>query len=246
MYNKPRVIPVLSIIGNDLVKTEKFKNPRYLGDPVNAVKIFNGKYVDELVICDIRATKDNTPVNFPLLKNIASQAFMPLGYGGGIKTLDEAKLLYKTGFEKLIFSTQLHDNPELIKECVKHAGSQSVVASVDIKKNTSGSYNVFVDSGTRKVSDNLIEYIEEVVSLGVGELIISFIDRESQMNGYDLEIIKEISKKVSIPTIPLGGAKNIVDFQEAIKSGAHGVAAGSMFVFYGPRKAILITYSELL
>lgn len=243
MNNKPRVIPVLSIIGDDLVKTEKYINPRYLGDPINAVKIFNGKYVDELVISDIRASIEKTPINFNLLKDIASQAFMPLGYGGGINTLEEAKKLYKIGYEKIIFSTQLHKNPELIKQCVQYAGSQSVVASIDIKKSFD-KYLVYIESGTKKISSSLIDYVDKVVNLGVGEIILNSIDREGQMNGFDLELIRIVTGLTSLPVVASGGAGCQQHFNEAIEAGAHAVAAGSMFVYFGKKKAVLITFQD--
>jgi cyclase len=241
MYNKPRVIPVLSIIGNDLVKTTQFENPRYLGDPVNAVKIFNGKGVDELIITDIRATKDRTPINFDLLTDIASQAFMPLGYGGGIQTLDDAKKLFRIGYEKLVFSTLLFENPELIKACVHFAGSQSIVGCLDIKK-IKNVYKVFIKSGTTIIDMDFNDCLKHITGLNIGEIILHFIDRENQMQGYDLEFIKHTTSITSIPLLPLGGAGTKHDFSLAIQSGAHGVCVGSMFVFYGSKKAVLISY----
>lgn len=240
--NRPRIIPVLSIIEDNLVKTSKFKNPRYLGDSVNAVKIFNGKFVDELIILDIRSSLNKTKINFELLIDIASQAFMPLGYGGGIRNFDDAKKLFKAGYEKIIFSSALYENPELVKKCVNYAGSSSIVASIDIKKNILGKYNVYIFSGTKKIASDITEYIKYVISLGVGELIINFIDRDGQMLGYDLDIIKELSDISDIPLIPNCGAGSIEDFKNAIKYGAHSVAASSMFVYYGRMKAVLINF----
>lgn len=245
MYNKPRVIPVLGINGDDLVKTTKFQNPRYLGDPVNAVKIFNGKGVDELVISDIRASKDGKPINFSLLEDIASQAFMPLGYGGGIQTLEEAKQIFRLGFEKIIFSTNLKEKPNLIKQCVQLAGSSSVVAAIDLKRNKEG-YDVFTHSGTIKVSNNLAQYVDYVINLGVGEIIFTSIDNEGSMKGYEFVILDQIPFKIEVPTIINGGAGKLNDFQEAIKSGYDAVAASSMFVYFGERKAVLINFNNPL
>jgi cyclase len=241
MYSKPRVIPVLGIHGDALVKTTKFENPRYLGDPINAVKIFNGKGVDELVIVDIRASKETTPINFNLLEDIASQAFMPLGYGGGVQTLEEAKQIFRLGFEKIIFSTNLKEKPDLIKNCVQFAGSSSVIASIDVKK-VKDEYHVYTHSGTNKVSENLAHYLQYVLNLGVGEIIFTSIDNEGSMKGYDNNIIKKVSSKIQVPIIINGGAGTLQDLQEAIKSGFDAVAASSMFVYYGLRKAVLISY----
>ena len=241
MYNKPRLIPVLGIIGDDLVKTTKFEDPRYLGDPVNAVKIFNDKGVDELVIGDIRASKDGTPINFNLLEDIASQAFMPLGYGGGIQTIEDAKRIFRMGFEKVIFSTNLIEKPELIQQCVQLAGSSSVVAAIDVKK-VKNHYHVYGQSGTKKVSENFPQYLKYVLSLGVGEIILTSIDHEGSMKGYDNNILNEIPFKIEVPIILNGGAGTIQHLQEAIKNGYDAVAASSMFVYFGLRKAVLINF----
>lgn len=243
MKNKPRVIPVLSFIGEDLVKTENYRNPRYLGDPVNAVKIFNGKYVDELIICDIRASLEKTEVNFSLLQDIASEAFMPLGYGGGVKTFENAKKLFKIGYEKIIFSSELYRNPELIKKCVNYAGSQSIIGSIDVRKKMNN-YEIYIESGTVKLPYNLREYVNRAIELGVGEIIINSIDREGQMNGYDLDLIKLIVSDTEVPIVISGGAGKKEHFIQAIDAGAHAVAAGSMFVYYGSKKAILITFTS--
>lgn len=244
MYNKPRVIPVLSIIGNDLVKTTQFQNPRYLGDPVNAVKIFNGKCVDELIITDIRATKDRTPINFDLLTDIASQAFMPLGYGGGIQTIEDAKRIFRLGFEKIIFSTNLFEKPDLIKNCVNFAGSSSVVGAIDLRKNKNG-YSVYSYSGEYKITDDIPKYIDYVLSLGIGEIILTSIDQEGSMNGYDLNMQKALLATVHVPLIINGGAGKITDFNTAIQCGFDAVAASSFFVYYGKSRAVLISYINL-
>jgi cyclase len=239
---RARIIPVLSFIDGNLVKTLLYDKPRYLGDPINAVKIFNGKSVDELILLDIRSTIKNTPINFPLLKSISTEAFMPLAYGGGIKSFDDAKEIFKIGYEKIILSSVLFTDSELVKKCVHHAGSQSIVGSIDIKKNSRGFYDVYINSGKNKISSDLNIYLKYVESLGVGEIIINFIDRDGEMRGYDLDLIKQVSSLLKIPMIPCGGAGKLNDFQLAIDSGAHGVAASSFFVFYGKNKAILITY----
>jgi cyclase len=242
MYNRPRVIPVLGIIDDDLVKTNKYTNPRYLGDPINAVKIFNGKYVDELVIIDIRASVENKPINFELLSHIAQQAFMPLGYGGGIKTFEEVKKLFRIGYEKVIFNTAFIENPELLKKSVEYAGSQSVVVSLDFKKSIFGKYNLYIKSGTIKSNLSIDEIIDRIKSLNIGEVIVNVIDKDGTMSGYDLDIIRLISSLVDIPVIANTGAKDVGDFKLALKNGAHAVAASSIFVYYGKMKAVLITF----
>lgn len=242
MYSRPRVIPVLGIIDDDLVKTIKYNNPRYLGDPVNAVKIFNGKYVDELVLLDIRASLENQPINFELLANIAQQAFMPLGYGGGITSLEDVKKLFRIGFEKVIFNTAFVDNINLIKETVTYAGSQSVVVSLDFKKNTSGKYYLHVKSGTKKVDLSFDEIINRIKEINVGEVIINVIDRDGMMVGYDYGLINTYSSALEVPVIANTGAGKISDFKEALNNGAHGVAGSSIFVYYGKKKSVLITF----
>lgn len=244
MYNRPRVIPVLGIIDDDLVKTIKYTNPRYLGDPINAVKIFNGKYVDELVLLDIRASLENKPINFELLTNIAQQAFMPLGYGGGIRTFEEVKKLFRIGYEKVIFNTAFFENPQLIKKSAEYAGSQSVVVSLDFKKSITGKYILYVKSGTLKTGFSIADVINKLKILNVGEVILNVIDRDGTMSGYDLDLVKLISESVDIPVITNTGARNIEDFKKAIKNGAHAVAASSLFVFFGAKKAVLINFPE--
>lgn len=245
MYNKPRVIPVLSIIEDDLVKTTKYTNPRYLGDPINAVKIFNGKYVDELIITDIRASINNKPINFELLSHIAQQAFMPLGYGGGIKSLDEVKKLFRIGFEKVIFNTAFIDNPDLIKRAVEYAGSQSVVISLDFKKSLTGKYILYTMSGTVKSNMTISEIIDRLIHLNVGEIVLNVIDKDGTMSGYDLEIIRTISSMIDIPVIANTGAKDVNDLKLALSYGAHAVAATSIFVYIGSKKAVLITFPKM-
>lgn len=241
MYKRPRVIPVLSLDGEDLVKTTQFKKPRYLGDPINAVKIFNGKSIDELCILDITASKNNKAPQFDLLKDIAVQAFMPLSYGGGITSTDQIKRLFKMGYEKVILNTSFINHPELISQAVTFAGSQSVVVSIDIKRNLLGKPIAYTLDGTIKVNQNPVELAVYAEKLGAGEIIINSIDRDGMMNGYDLDIIKEVANAVSIPVIACGGAATVQDFKKALAEGASAVAAGSLFVYYGLKKAVLIT-----
>ena len=244
MNNRPRIIPCLLIQDDGLVKTKKFKNPTYLGDPINAVKIFNEEEADELCLLDISSHKNNA-VNFDLLKDIASEAFMPLAYGGGISSLDDAKKLYRMGFEKLIFNTALSTNPQLVKDVIGFAGSQSVVASIDVKKNFFGVEECYIDCGHKNTKKNCIDYLKEVELLGVGEIFINSIDNDGIMRGYNIELIKKITSNINVPVIACGGAGKLEDLKSAIQEGgAHAVAAGSIFVFYGSRHAVLINYPK--
>lgn len=243
MLNRPRVIPVLTIIDEDLVKTIQFKKPRYLGDPINAVKIFNEKMVDELCVLDIGASKNGTAINFDLLETVASQAFMPLSYGGGIKTLEDVKKILKIGYEKVIINSAFNHNPYLIKEASNFAGSSSVVLGVDIKPNLFNKYHIYIESGSRKLSNDLESYIQEGINFGCGEVLLNSIDKDGMMSGYPLELIKEIVKTTEVPIILCGGAGSIQDLSLAVNEAkASAVAAGSLFVFYGKQKAVLINF----
>ena len=241
MFTRPRVIPVLLIDDRDLIKTIKFKTPTYLGDPVNAVKIFNRKGIDELAVLDISATKRGVEPDFELLEDIASQAFMPLSYGGGIKNVDQVRKLLSIGYEKVVINTELVKNTELIKEIVKLAGSQSVVASIDaiIVK---GEYKCVIQDGQEIVDITPVELAKRAEELGVGEIFINSIDHDGMMQGYDIKLVKSIVDIVSIPVTACGGAGGINDLKTVLQEGnAHAAAGGSMFVYYGRLKAVLIT-----
>ncbi len=241
---KTRVIPVLLMKNGGLYKGINFKNHKYVGDPINTVKIFNDKEVDELVILDIEASKLNKSINFELLENIASEAFMPIAYGGGIKTLKDAQKLFSLGIEKVILNTSAIDDFDLVKKLVESYGSQSVVFCLDIKKSFFGKYEAYSFSGTKKAKMLPIELAKKMEELGVGELIINSINNDGVMKGYDLNIIKEIATQLTIPVIVCGGAGVLEDFKKAKEYGAHGCAAGSMFVYNGIHKAVLISYPK--
>jgi cyclase len=243
MLNRPRVIPVLTIMDEDLVKTTQFKNPRYLGDPINAVKIFNEKMVDELCVLDIGASKNGTSINFDLLETIASQAFMPLSYGGGIKSLEDVKKILKMGYEKVIINSAFSLNPKLIKEASDFAGSSSVVLSIDIKPNHSNNYLVYTESGSKKLSIDLESYVQKGIKYGCGEVLLNSIDRDGMMTGYPLELISRLVKTIEVPMIVCGGAGSIQDLSLAVNEAkVSAVAAGSLFVYYGKQKAVLINF----
>lgn len=241
MFLRPRIIPVLLMDDRDLIKTVQFKRRTYLGDPVNAVKIFNRKDVDELVILDIGAAKKNRAPDFEILKDIASEAFMPLSYGGGITTVDQARKLAQIGYEKVVINTQLIRNPALVREIAGLLGSQSVVASIDAKL-VKGTYMCVIKDGneTIKISPKTLAVRAE--RLGCGEIFLNSVDRDGMMTGYDIGLVKNVAQAVNIPVTACGGAGGVKDLKEVLESGkAHGAAGGSMFVYYGRLKAVLIT-----
>lgn len=242
MYYRPRLIPCLTMIDRGLVKTTKFNNPRYIGDPINTVKLFNGKGVDELCILDIRATIEKKVPDFDYLKDIASEAFMPLSYGGGITDISEIEKLFYIGYEKVIINTSFITKPSLIEEAVKFAGSQSVVASIDVKNELFGKKTCFINDGNTKIKGSPVELAKRAEELGVGEILLTSMTQDGVMQGYDIELVKRVSEAVSIPVIASGGAKDIYDFKKVLEDGgAHAVAASSLFIYYGKQKAVLIT-----
>jgi len=242
MYYRPRLIPCLLIKEQGLVKTTKFSNPRYLGDPINAVKIFNGKGVDELCILDITATSENRGPDFEYLKDIASEAFMPLSYGGGISSLDQIKNLFFIGYEKVIINTSFIQKPELVKEAANFAGSQSVVVSIDVRNELLGKRSCYINDGKTKVNSDPVVLVKKAEELGAGEILLNSINRDGMMQGYDIKLVKDVVDAVSIPVIACGGAKDIFDFKKVFQEGgAHAAAAGSLYVYFGEQKAVLIT-----
>ena len=237
-----RVIPVLLIKDGGLYKGVKFKKHKYVGDPINTVKIFNEKEVDELVLLDISVTVENKEIDFKLIKEIASEAFMPLAYGGGIKSIDDARKLFSLGIEKVILNSAAFENPDLITELSNEFGSQSIVFSLDLKKDFFGNQRVYSNCGTRKMKGSPVEIALKMEEKGIGEIIFNSIHLEGTKKGYDLKLISQLSKSLNIPLIALGGAGNINHMMEAKRAGAHGLAAGTIFVFQGPLDGVLITY----
>ncbi|GIQ58593.1 AglZ/HisF2 family acetamidino modification protein [Flavobacterium collinsii] len=238
-----RVIPVLLIKDGGLVKSIKFKNHKYVGDPINAVKIFNEKEVDEIVILDISASKEKKAPNIKMITEIAGEAFMPLSYGGGISSIEEVKNILYQGVEKVIFNSSAINKPNLITETATRFGSSSTVVSIDVKKNIWGQYKVFGLNGQKNTGIDVVEFAKNMENMGAGEIFLNSIDRDGTFSGYDIPLIKTISDKVTIPVIACGGAKSEVDLAQAINEGnASGVAAGSMFVFQGIHRAVLISY----
>lgn len=239
-----RLIPILSIIGNKLVKTVKFKNPNYLGDPVNAIKVFNDKEVDEIAITDIRASKENSSINFELIKEMASECFMPMAYGGGIKKLDEIKMLFSIGVEKVIVNSSIEDNYQLITEAASIYGNQSIVASLDIRKNIFGHYVSTKSSNSIKRKIPFMTHIKNLEHAGIGELLINNIDRDGTFNGIDLSLTKLICDSVSVPVISAGGLNSIDNIVDCINIGNASAVGGGAFFSYTNKNvnSILINY----
>ncbi len=239
----PRIIPILLLRGKGLVKTTKFRNPRYIGDPINAVRIFNDLKADELVFLDISATPEGRTVAASLIKDIGDEAFMPFGVGGGFKDIISIEHALKAGAEKVIINTSLCQKPQLVGEAVKHFGSQSIVASIDAKKTIFGRYSVVGSSGSLKVGKTPVEMAKSAEDLGCGEIIINSVDNDGMMHGYDLQLVCSVAESVQIPVVASGGAGKLGDFSEVCRAGkAHAAAAGSLFVYHGVRKAVLINY----
>ncbi|MGB3724195.1 MAG: AglZ/HisF2 family acetamidino modification protein [Glaciecola sp.] len=236
MIKTKRIIPTLLIEDGLLYKTVKFKSPNYVGDPINAIKIFNDKEVDELVVLDITADRKKTGPNFELLSEIASECFMPLAYGGGVSTIEHFERLFEIGIEKVSVNELFFSNRELLKDVINRYGAQSLVITLDVIKPFFGDYKV---SNTK---DSLIKVLHDIDTLGVGELMINTVDREGTFKGFDLELLQKVINEVSVPTIMCGGASSMNDFKAAFDAGASAVAAGSFFVYVGKHKAVLITY----
>ena len=228
--------------GERLVKTVRFKQPTYVGDPINAVKIFNEREVDELAILDISATRERREPPYQHLQTIAGECFIPLSYGGGIRTIEQARRLFSIGVEKVLINSAAAENPSLLTAIAAEYGSQAVIAGIDVKKDWLGRTRVFTRAGTTNTGREPVEYAKAVADSGAGEILLNSIDRDGTMTGYDLQLIGEMSKAVSVPLVACGGAGSIADLGAAITAGASAVAAGSLFVFAGQRRAVLINY----
>jgi imidazole glycerol-phosphate synthase subunit HisF len=238
-----RLIPCLLLRGNGLVKTKKFKDSVYVGDPVNAVRIFSEKEVDELVILDIDATREGREPNYELIAEIAGECFMPIAYGGGISTVAQARKLIRCGIEKVVINSASVDSTGFIREIADVFGSQAVVGSIDARKTLFGGHRVFVKSGTIETKLKPEDHAAALVQAGVGEILLNSIDCDGQMQGYDIELIKKVSARVNVPVVACGGAGTLDHMRSAMsQGGASAVAAGSMFVFYGKHRAVLINY----
>jgi len=241
---KHRIIPILLLLNNGLVKTRLFRDPKYVGDPINAIRIFNEKEVDELMVLDIGASKVGREPDFEIIEQFAGECFMPLCYGGGINSLETAHRLYSLGVEKVSLQTAVLETPKLISEIANHYGSQSVVVSADVKKGWLNEKKLYASNYRGKLELSLTEYLHRSVEAGAGEILLNSVDRDGTLSGMDLELIKEVSSLLSVPLVAAGGAGSLQDMKNAVDAGASAVAAGAFFVFHGPHRAVLITYPQ--
>jgi cyclase len=240
---KTRVLPCLLLRGPGLVKTIGFKDPKYVGDPINAIKIFNDKEVDELVLLDISATREQRGPAFTVIEEVASECFMPLAYGGGIRSVEDARRILKLGVEKVVFNTTAWRAPQVLRDASREFGAQAVVASIDARRKLFGRYEVVVEGGTRATGVDPVDYARRMEEDGAGEILLTSVERDGTMKGYDLDLLARVTRAVGVPVIASGGAGSVADFAAAVRQGgAAAVSAGAMFVFHGPHRAVLITY----
>lgn len=243
MMIRPRVIPVLLIENQRLIKTRNFKKPQYLGDPINAIKIFNEIGVDELCVIDKTKIRKKNGPDFEFLASIASEAFMPLSYGGGLTCIDDVKKIFKLGFEKVVINSEFFKNPDFIKDISRIAGSSSVVVAIDYKKDLFGNTYCYSKNGSSRIKVNPLSAALMAQEFGAGEIILTSIDQEGLMRGYDLDTINVVSHSLKIPLVANGGARDLNDIKSAIHiNGSDAASAGSLFVYFGENKAILINY----
>jgi imidazole glycerol-phosphate synthase subunit HisF len=239
----PRIIPCLLVSNKGLVKTVHFKSPKYVGDPINAVRIFNEKEVDELIVIDIDATTEKREPDYNMIEHLAAECRMPLCYGGGVTTPDQVQRIIQLGVEKVAISSAAISNPELVKKSAERLGNQSIVLVLDVKKRSAGHYDVWTHNASKKTNHEVTELAKKMVALGAGEIVINSIDNDGLMKGFDMELVEKVRKAVSIPLTILGGAGSLQDIGLLIsRFGTIGVAAGSLFVFKGVYKAVLINY----
>lgn len=237
-----RIIPTILLTDYGVYKTRKFKNPTYIGDPINTVKLFNELEADELIVIDFMASKNNSGINFSVLRDIASEAFMPLSYGGGITDEAQVSELFKIGFEKVVINTAFLKNPSLIKALTNRFGSQSITISIDYKKDLFGRRIVFSHSRIRHKFKNLGEAIDAAVNLDVGEIFINCVPNDGEMVGMDRDYIIQLNNSLNIPVIGCGGLKDVAEIQDLLDSGVDAVAGGAFFVFKGKQRGVLISY----
>lgn len=240
---KTRVIPVLLLQDGGLVKGERFRKHKYVGDPINAVRIFNEKEVDELAVIDISSTLNGLEPDYSSIEDIASEAFMPIAYGGGITTTHQVERIFRSGAEKVIINTAFVTDPDFVKDCSRIAGSQSIAISIDVRRSLLGRYEVFTHNATRKTGQDPVAYAMRAEDMGAGELILTSVDREGTATGFDLDLILRVTQAVSIPVIAQGGCGSLDDLKSAVFVGrASAVAASTFFTFHGKHRAVLLTY----
>lgn len=243
---RPRVIPCLLVHNGALVKTVRFAEPRYVGDPLNAVRIFNEKEVDELMVLDIGVTAQHQEPNYGLIEKLAAECRMPICYGGGVQTAEQVETIVSLGLEKVAMSAVAVQNPDVIAEAARRVGSQSVVVVIDVKKcGSDARYEVVTHRATRRTGVEPVGFARRMVELGAGEIVVSSVDRDGEMKGYDLDLVESVRRGVDVPLTVLGGAGSLVDIEALFKRfGRVGAAAGSLFVFKGKYRAVLINYPD--
>uniref|UniRef100_UPI004057576E AglZ/HisF2 family acetamidino modification protein n=1 Tax=Candidatus Electronema sp. TaxID=2698783 RepID=UPI004057576E len=241
---KHRVIPALLLKNAGLVKTLQFKNPKYVGDPINAIRIFNDKEVDELMVLDITASKEQQEPNYALIEQFAGECFMPLAYGGGIKTVAQAQQLFSIGVEKICIQSAVLNNPHLVTELAEQFGSQSIIVSIDIKRNWLGKAQIYDATTGKTLAGAWQTQLQALVAAGAGEVLLNAVDKDGTLSGSDLELIRQASQHLEVPLVAVGGISSLSDIKAAVDAGASAVAAGAFFVFHGPHRAVLITYPK--
>lgn len=239
---RARIIPALLLKGTGLVKTIRFKDPVYVGDPINAVRLFNDLEADELILLDIMASRERREPNFEQLQEIVSEAFMPICYGGGITKVEHAERLFHIGLEKVGLTTGAVESPALVDELARAFGSQSIVVGLDVRRDWRGRPQMYTRGGSSRAGMDALTFVHEMVERGAGEILLNLIDRDGTRDGYDLGLIADLSKAANVPLVACGGAGSLADLRDAIAAGASAAAAGSLFVFKGPHRAVLINY----
>lgn len=239
----PRVIPILLLKGSGLYKTRQFIKPKYIGDPMNSVRIFNEKEVDELSIIDIDAARGLREPNIEILRDIGAEAFMPLSFGGGVNNCNIIQELIVSGFERVIVNSAAVENPHFVNEVVEKFGTSTLIAAIDVRRDWRGRYRVYIHGGQEKTKLLASDWAAELARRGAGEILLTSIDRDGEMSGFDIDLIREVTSAVDIPVIAAGGAGKLSDFVDATtKGGASAVASGAFFVFHGAHRAVLISY----
>ncbi|MDF2187064.1 AglZ/HisF2 family acetamidino modification protein [Paraflavitalea sp. CAU 1676] len=240
--SRTRIIPVLLLKNGGLYKTIKFKSATYVGDPINTVKIFNEKEADELVVLDFNASAENRAIDLKKIAEIAGEAFMPMAYGGGIKSMDDARKVFDAGYEKVVLNSILFDKPDIIESIGSVYGAQAIVAAIDVKKNFLGKYKVYSHSGTKSTGYSPVEWARKLEGAGAGEILVNSIDQDGTWAGYNVDLVESIAHQINIPLIACGGAGNTEDLKNAVAAGASAVAAGSMFVYQKKGMGVLISF----
>ena len=239
---RTRVIPCLLLKGRGLVKTVRFAKPKYVGDPINAVRIFNEKEVDELMLLDITATEDGRGPNFELIAEVAEECFMPMAYGGGITSMADIVRILQLGVEKVVLNAAALERPQLVGDAAREFGAQAIVVSIDAKRRLFGGHQVMARRGQRATGRDPVEFARAAQDLGAGEILLNAVDRDGCMDGMELKLIHEVAGQISVPLIAVGGVGSLADIRTAKDAGASAIAAGSFFVFQGPHRAVLISY----